>query len=274
MNVPSDALEKAVKMVVTAGALASHDFREKKNARLKEDGTLVTDTDGICEREIIAMIEKAYPDHSIESEETGLRNKQSDFSWIVDPLDGTYNFVYGIPIYGVSVALAYKDKPVLGAINFPEFGQLFTVQKGKGAFLNGDPIGVSGKKGLQDALLVCGSLLRRTTCMAGLMQKLAATRLKIRTLGCVSFGMSLVAGGKADGYIEPTVRPQDIAASCLMVEEAGGKVTDFFGKPWSIRSDGVIASNGLNLREMLDAVSIGATCEPWKNVRGKNLCQE
>lgn len=274
MNFPSNGLQKAVEMVLKAGALASHDFREKKNARLKEDGTLVTDTDGICEREIQAIIEKEFPDHSIESEECGLVDKKSDFSWLVDPLDGTYNFVYGIPIYGVSVALCFKDRPVLGAINFPEFGQLLTVQRGKGAFLNGDPIGVSGKRGLQDALLICGSLLRRTTCMAGLMQKLAATRLKLRTLGCVSFGMSLVASGKADGYIEPTIRPPDVAASCLMVEEAGGRVTDFFGRPWNIRDDGVIASNGLNLREILDAVSIGATCDAGKNIKKKGLKQE
>jgi len=204
----------------------------------------VTDVDLQSEEDIITTIRENYPDHSILSEERGDLQKDSQYKWIIDPLDGTHNYSHKLPMFGVSIALEHGGKVVLGVISLPYFQEIYVAQRGKGAYLNGQEIHVSESE-LGEALMIFDTKLRvNRDPMLDSLRKLVKDVFIIRMYGAATWDMCLIAKGQADLSVDFTCKPWDIAAGALIVEEAGGKVTDLKGNAWNPYAQGFIASNG------------------------------
>lgn len=216
---------------------------------------LVTEYDTLAEEIILSKIMKEFPDHGLLAEESGAKTSSSKITWIVDPLDGTVNFAHGIPVFSVSIAAAYGNEILCGVVYHPITGELFTAQKDKGSFLNGKPLRVSATKALQEAFLATGFPYNLEEnplgCINQLMHALKQG-LPVRRLGSAALDLSYTAAGRFDGYWEVSLQPWDLAAGKIIVEEAGGKVTDYEGLPRNIKeASSVVASNGLLHASML-----------------------
>lgn len=228
---------------------------------LKGRANLVTQADVACQKAILQIIKKNFPQHDFLAEENGLKNTGSDWKWVIDPIDGTTNFAHTMPHFSVSVALAYKNDIVLGGVYDVCSDEMFLAQKGKGATLNGKKIKVSSVKKLEDALLVTGFPYVRENRMDELLGRFKNFILSchdVRRLGSAALDMCWVAAGRFDGYWEDCLNPWDISAGKLILEEAGGKVTDYKAKKWKdLRTFGtqVLASNGKIHREMFDIIN-------------------
>ncbi len=204
----------------------------------------VTDVDLQAEEEIITTIRDRFPDHSILSEERGDLPKDSEYKWIIDPLDGTHNYAHNLPMFGVSIALEHAETVILGVISLPHFDEIYVAERGKGAFRNGSKIHVSDVD-LSEALMIYDTKLRvNRDPMINSLSKLVHEVFVIRMFGAATWDMCLIAKGQADLSVDFTCKPWDIAAGALIVEEAGGKVTDLQGNIWNPYSNGFIASNG------------------------------
>lgn len=217
---------------------------------------LVTEVDKLAETAIIEVIHAAYPDHTVLSEEAGLLEKQSDYEWFVDPLDGTVNFAHGIPLCCVSIGLRYKNELLVGVVYSPMMNEFFAAQKGKGATLNGKKISVSAKEDFSRACLVTGFPYELPADELPLKVFNAAVRkgLPVRRLGSAAIDLCWVAAGRFDGFWEYNLNPWDIAAGYLIVQEAGGKVSDFSGNDADVLRKETIATNGLiheDLRQLI-----------------------
>ncbi len=218
---------------------------------------LVTEVDQMSEDKIIAVIREHFPDHSIISEEVGELKKDSDYEWIIDPIDGTVNFAHGIPICCVSIALTYKGDLQLGAVFNPMMNELFFAEKGKGATLNGIPIGVSKKTDFKKACLVTGFPYKWPETHEHpikVFERFVMEGLPIRRLGSAAIDLCWVACGRFDGFWEYNLSSWDVAAGYLIVLEAGGKVTNFQGSPYDVFNRETLATNGFIHQAMLDAI--------------------
>jgi len=203
----------------------------------------VTNIDLKAEEKIVNLIKKDYPEDNILSEETKYQTFDSDFRWIIDPLDGTHNYIRGMENFGTSIALAYRDKVILGVIYLPMSDELYFAEKGKGAFLNQRKINVS-RKDLDHTTMIYDSTIRLNKGpMLKYLDGLVDFVFNIRMFGSTVRSLTYVAEGKADLEIEYNDKPWDFAAGLLLVEEAGGKATDLKGRRWSLNSKGYIASN-------------------------------
>lgn len=215
--------------------------------QFKGDIDLVTDTDRECERLIVDEIQKAFPDHDIMAEENSYPSKGSDYLWIIDPLDGTTNFAHGYPWFAVSIALEIAGELTVGVVYNPLMDHLFTAACGKGALLNGRKIQVSSRQPLINSLLATGFPYDRTpdneNNFSHFFNFQLATR-GIRRGGSAALDLASVAAGWLDGFWECKLKPWDVAAGVLLVEEAGGRVTGHDGEPYSIRNHRILASNG------------------------------
>lgn len=231
-----------------AGKIVRRGFGGNYAIKKKSAVSIVTGVDLASEKKIVSIIRKNFPSHQILTEETKMKQNRSEVRWIIDPLDGTTNFAHRVPIFCVSIGVEFQGKMVLGGITNPMSGELYFAEKGKGAMLNGKRIHVSKTKNLIDGLMVTGFPYDR--------QKKAAFYLKyvkvilektqgIRRLGAAALDFCFVASGKFDAFWEFNLNPWDVAAGVLMVEEAGGKVTDFYNQPLEIqRPFQMLASNG------------------------------
>lgn len=222
-----------------------HDFSQKnKNKR-----DLVTEVDIISERIIVEVIEKSFPDHSINGEELGKKNRDSDYTWHVDPIDGTVNYSQGIPLCAVSIALEFSNKIIAGVIYNPFTEELYFASEGNGAFLNGHPIHVSEKTDMAEGLFIIGlssdSSVNQQQQYDTLMQVNNATRGVLR-LGSAAIALAYVASGKLDGFWAKGLFSWDLAAGIILIEEAGGKVTSDTGDNYSFGSDIVATNSGLH----------------------------
>lgn len=205
---------------------------------------LVTDVDLQVEAEIITVIRDSYPDHNILSEEAGYLDKNSQYKWIIDPLDGTHNYARKLPIFGVSIAMEHLEQVVLGVIARPYFDELYVAKKGKGAHLNGEELRVSDVE-LDEALMIYDTKLRANKGpMLKALDALVHEVFIIRMYGCATWDLCQIAKGQADLAVDFTGMPWDLAAGALIVEEAGGRVTDMQGGMWNASMEGYIASNG------------------------------
>ncbi len=229
-----------------AGLKLLKDFRRVKRYSTREHSKAVrTIYDKTSEILIKKSIQANYPNHSILSEETGYMEKDPNFLWIVDPLDGSGNFVNGNPFFSVSIAFMQNQKLEVGAIYFPVLNELFFAQKNKGAFLNGRKIKVSKVKSLEKSYLVtCEGGEKSKKRKAKLYSILASKAIDIRKLGSGSLECAWVASGRADAYITFKIPPWDVAAGILLVKEAGGSISDFKGNEWKLRKTDLIVSNG------------------------------
>ena len=220
---------------------------------------LVTEADHASEKAIIELIQAQFPDHFILSEETGEMASASDTKWIIDPIDGTINFANGIPICCVSIGVEYKGEMILGSVYNPFMNELYFAEKGKGATLNGRPMRVSKKESLLQSCLVTGFPYQYLDTENGPLQvfeKLVRKAIPVRRLGSAALDLCWTAAGRFDGFYEHKLQAWDSAAGYLMVEEAGGKVTDLSGNRYNPYPPGIIATNGF-IHEQLQAVVNG-----------------
>lgn len=234
--------------VASAGAIMKESFHSSFKISNKAGiNNLVTEVDHASERAIIEIIKKSYPEHFILSEEVGEIVRDSDYKWIIDPIDGTVNYANGIPICCVSIAVEHKGTMILGAVFNPFFNELFVAEKGKGATLNGKPIRVSEKQELSSACLVTGfpyQLLDEPNGPLDVFNRLIRKGIPLRRMGSAAIDLCWVAAGRFDGFYEHKLEAWDSAAGFLIVEEAGGKVTDFNGNHYSPYQSTILATNG------------------------------
>jgi myo-inositol-1(or 4)-monophosphatase len=251
----------AVEAARKAGAYLKQHVGKIRSIERKggEEKNLVTEIDKASEEIIIAMLRKHYPGHDILAEESGTKNAaKSDHRWIIDPLDGTTNFTHGFPVFCVSIGLEHKGVLELGVIYDPNTDELFTAEKGKGAFLNGKKIHVSKTESLQTSLLVTGFPYNIAENPHKAIERFVSFLMKaqaVRRMGSAALDLAYVACGRFDGFWEVALHPWDMAAGVLIVEEAGGKVTDFGGKPMDIYNWALLSSNGKIHEEMQKIVA-------------------
>ena len=196
----------------------------------------VTDIDYAAENEIIYHLKKAFPEHTIISEEAGLlKGVKEDYQWIIDPLDGTTNFIHGIPHFGISIACKHKGKIEHAVILDPMRQEEFTASRGRGAFLNGNRIRVSNQLSLSGSIIATGvpfnePSIQNMNQYLKCLHELAESSSGIRRLGAASLDLAYLAAGRFDAFWEMNLKPWDIAAGILLIKEAGGLVSDFSGK--------------------------------------------
>lgn len=247
----------AVETAKKAGRFLLANFRKDESiaGRRGLSKEVTTKYDKESDRMIVEAIGKKFPGHDIMAEESSHARKGSDYLWIVDSMDGSGNFANGNPFFSVSIALAKNNHVILGVIYAPKLDELFVAEKGRGATLNGKKIHVSEVSDLSKSYLVsCEGAdpdNRRMAKAAWLMHP----RVKdYRKLGSAAMEGGFVASGRAEAYITFRIQPWDVAAAVLLVEEAGGKVTDFKGRPWGIEQTDLVMSNGKLHDEVLEAV--------------------
>ena len=257
------ALEFAVNTVREAGALLREFYRTGVTVKYKSEIDLVTEADHASEELILSCIRAAYPDCAILSEESGASANKSSAVWIVDPLDGTTNFAHGLPIFSVTLALVINGVIEVGVTYDPIYTELYTVQRGQGAYLNGERLHVSAVPTLDKALLVTGFPYDRRTNPNNNIRQFTDFSLRaqgVLRLGSAALDLGAVAAGRLDGYWEWGINPWDVAAGMLMVAEAGGQVTMPDGLPLDLYARKIVASNGLIHNEM---VQVLAESKPW-----------
>ena len=218
----------------------------------------VTEVDKEAERRIISVIREIYPDHDIQAEETPQEPFQSDYRWIIDPLDGTANFIHGYPMFAVSIGLSYQGRMRAGVVYDPLRNELFRAEAGKGAFLNDEPIHVSEVRLLQDALLVTGFPFKHQRHLHKYLQifeELFKNSNGIRRAGAAALDLAYVACGRADGFFELVLSPWDMAAGAVLVVEAGGVVTDFTGAEDYMETGHVVAGHQAVVEQMLPRIA-------------------
>ena len=230
-----------------AGALLMQHFDRHIKIEYKGEADLVTVADRKSEALIRERIRAKWPTHDILGEEEGLRDTGSDYRWYVDPLDGTTNFAHGFPVFCVSMALQHQGKTIAGLCFDPTRNELFAAERGNGAFLNDERIHVSRVERLAESLVGTGfpSHKRHKNPNIHFYHQITLRTHGIRRAGSAALDLCYVACGRLDGFWEFNLNPWDTAAGVLMVEEAGGKVTNFSGGAFELHSRETLASNGL-----------------------------
>jgi myo-inositol-1(or 4)-monophosphatase len=229
-----------------AGALLMGYFHRRVKVEYKGDVDLVTEADRASEALITKRIRERWPGHNIMGEE-GTRSEQgSEYRWYVDPLDGTTNFAHGYPVFCVSLGLEHKDHRVAAVVFDPTREEMFTAEKGAGAFLNGNPVRVSSVDKLAECLVATGfpSHKRHKNPNIFFYHQITLKTHGVRRAGSAALDLCNVASGRFDGFWEFNLNPWDTAAGVLILEEAGGRVTRFDGQPFRIDSRETLASNG------------------------------
>lgn len=250
-------LNIAVRAARTAGNVIVRAFEQNDKVEIETKGTndFVTNVDKGAEQAIVETIRKSYPSHTIIGEECGvLQGEDNDYQWIIDPLDGTTNFVKGIPHFAVSIALKVKGKLDQAVIFDPIRGELFTASRGKGAQLNGFRIRVKQNKELKGAVLATGFPFKQkqhTDAYLNMFKALFVKTADMRRAGSAALDLAYVAAGRIDGFYEIGLKPWDTAAGELLVIEAGGLVTDFTGGHNHTKSGNIVASSTRLLKEIL-----------------------
>ncbi|MGQ9610206.1 MAG: inositol monophosphatase family protein [bacterium] len=237
-------LDLAMTAAKEAGKILKENFGNIKNINRKDERELVSNVDVLTENRIIEIIKSEYPEHNILCEESKWDDTNSDYRWVIDPLDGTHNYIYGVNMFGVSIALEYKNEIILGVVNMPDYNQIYWAEKGKGAYLNGEPIFVSDRT-IKNALAIFDSGLQVDTIKrTGFLSILAGKVFNTRMFGASTRHLTYIASGVADLVVEFGDRPWDFAAGGLILTEAGGMITQLDGSKWSIYVRGYVASNG------------------------------
>jgi myo-inositol-1(or 4)-monophosphatase len=250
-------LDVAIDAARTAGTFLRQNVGRVKNIQRKfgQEKNLVTEIDRRSEEIIIEHIRRHFPGHDILAEESGSeQGRRSEYKWIVDPLDGTTNYAHGFPVFCVSIGLERAGELIMGVIYDPNFDEMFTAERGRGAFLNGRRISVSRIAQLEESLLVTGFPYNVTENPEHAIEHFVNFLMKgqaVRRMGSAAIDLAYVAAGRYEGFWEVALNPWDTAAGVLLVEEAGGRVTNFQGGVYSIYSKDILASNSRVHEEML-----------------------
>ncbi len=242
-------LDVAVAAAREAGRFLMENVGRVKRIESKkgEERNLVSEIDRGSEERIIRMIRSRFPTHQILAEESGESSSSDEYKWVIDPLDGTTNYLHGLPIFSVTIAIERRGEVVAGVTYDPNQDELFSAEKGSGAFVNGRRLSVSSTSRLIDSLLITGFpydiAVNPDHAVEHFCNFLMEAR-GVRRLGSAAMDLAYVAAGRFDGFWEVNLNPWDMATGALLVEEAGGRITDFFGNPSSIYRKQVLASNG------------------------------
>ena len=253
-------LSNTLKQAIKAGAAELQKFFTGDFKISSKEGinNLVTEADHASETAILKVIKENFPGHHILSEEIGEIVQDSTYKWIIDPIDGTVNFAHGIPICCVSIGIEKEGEMVMGAVHAPYLNELFFAEKGNGSTMNDKPIRVSNQENVLNSCLVTGfpyTYLDMPNGPLEIFQKLIRKGITVRRLGSAAIDLCWVACGRFDGFYEHKLEAWDSAAGYLIVEEAGGKVTDFEGKKFSPYQHRILATNGKIHEEMLKWVN-------------------
>jgi len=245
---------------VKAGAAELSRFFNKSFVVSNKEGinNLDTEADHASEKAILDVIKKEFPGHYILSEEAGEIIQDSSYKWIIDPIDGTVNFAHSIPLCCVSIAVEYNGEIVLASVYNPIMNELFFAEKGKGSTLNDKQIKVSKKQNVMNSCLVTGfpyTYLDAPNGPLQIFEKLIRKGIPVRRLGSAATDLCWVAAGRFDGFYEHKLQAWDSAGGYLIVEEAGGKVTDFKGNKFSPYQPHILATNGDIHAEMLAVIN-------------------
>jgi myo-inositol-1(or 4)-monophosphatase len=256
-------LEVAIEAAREAGTFLKSSVGRVKHVETKrgEVRNMVSEIDRGSEQIIINRIRRQFPSHAILAEESGALDTAAEFRWVIDPLDGTTNFLHAVPIFSVTIAVERKGEIVAGVVYDPNLDELFTAEKGSGAYLNGQRVAVSQTPELIHSLLVTGfpyDIAKNPDHPADHFVNFLMEGQGIRRLGSAALDLSYVAAGRFDGFWEVELQPWDMAAGALFVREAGGRVTDFSGAPSTIYKKNVLASNGIVHDAMLRVLAKAA----------------
>ncbi len=243
-----ELLKVAIEAAQKAGDLLRQGFGTSfKISKKGGKHNLVTEYDHAAEKMIIQTISEHFPSHGFLAEESG-QGKKGDVLWIIDPLDGTVNFAHGIPVFSVSIAATQGEEILCGVVYQPITEELFTAEKGNGAYLNGHRLRVTKTTDINDAFLATGfpyNVDQNPLHCIDTFSHMTKKGIPIRRLGSAAIDLAYVAAGRFDAYWEVSLQPWDLAGGKLLVEEAGGKVTDYDGKPRPLLGTGpVLATNG------------------------------
>ncbi len=254
-------LATAVEIVLRAGEIQQH--RRHTGFRIDKKGTidLVTEVDLECERLCRQILAERFPEHDILAEELSAgpsEPSRARYRWVFDPLDGTTNYAHGLPVYCASLALEHDGRAIVGAVFDPTRQELFTAERGGGAYLNGAPLRPSTTATLLDSLLVTGfpyDVHRKLDELVDMFGAFLGASRAVRRLGSAALDLCYVAAGRFDGFWEQFLKPWDVAAGALIVEEAGGRISGMDGTPFDPRSAHLVASNGPLHAEMLAVIA-------------------
>jgi myo-inositol-1(or 4)-monophosphatase len=256
-------LNVAIEAAKEAGKFLKHNLGKVKEITVKsgQEKNLVTEIDKKSEELVVSIIRKHFPGHDILAEESGSEHgKQSEYRWIIDPLDGTTNFTHGLPIFCVSIGLERKGEVIAGVIYDPNLDELFSAEKGRGAFLNGRRLRVSQTPSLKQSLLVTGFPYNVSenpdNCLEHFVNFVIGCQ-GVRRMGSAAIDLAYVAAGRYDGFWEVHLNAWDMAAGVILIREAGGKITGFDGDEINIYGKKVVASNGLIHDEMVGLLKKG-----------------
>ena len=253
INVMIKACRKAAKIVI-------RDFGEieKLQVSVKGPGDFVTMSDKKAEKILIEELGKARPNYSILSEEIGEIKNDEAFKWIIDPIDGTSNFLHGVPHFGISIGLEQNKEIICGIIFDPIKDEMFVAEKGKGSYLNNQRMRVSARSKLEDCIIFTGGPRRqskeRDLAIEEYKKFSSKVLIPIRKMGSASLDMAYVAAGRCDGFWQRNLNYWDIAAGIILVKEAGGFVTDFSGNDEYIKNKTILVTNSLINEEMIEVL--------------------
>ena len=253
INIMVKACRKASKTLI-------RDFGEIENLQvsIKGPGDFVTTSDKKVEKILINELLKARPNYSILSEESGEINNEESFKWIIDPIDGTSNFLHGIPHFAISIGLEQEKEIICGIIYDPIKDEMFSAEKGKGSYVNNQRIRVSSRTKLKDCMIFTGgprySSDKKEITLEEYKRFTSKVTIPIRKLGSASLDLAYIAAGRADGYWQRDLKYWDIAAGIILVKEAGGYITDFDGNSEYVKNKTIIAANPKINKEIIEVL--------------------
>lgn len=259
MDFPKDILENTVALVKATGAMIREAAENPQDRKItaKARNSFVTDIDVASEKRLVDGLHRILPRAGFVTEEDTVDNSRDELVWIIDPIDGTTNFMHRIPCYAISVALVYKDLPLLGIVYEISHDECFWALRGEGAYLNGHPIHVSRCTQMQEAVIATGFPYhdhRKVDALLGILKALITGARGIRRLGSAAVDLAYVACGRFDGFYEHTLNRWDIAAGDLLVQEAGGTVSGFSGRQDHMSTGAIIAAPGALHQQLVDLV--------------------
>ncbi|MEK6949187.1 MAG: inositol monophosphatase family protein [Nanoarchaeota archaeon] len=234
-----------LKAAKEAGKIVMKYYGNPGKLKYKNIRSIVTKADLLSEKKIMEIVGRKFPEHNFLAEESGLTKKGSEYTWIIDPIDGTTNFVSNIPEFVVSIALAKNNEVIMGTVYNPCTKDMYFAEKGKGSYLNGKRLQVSKKNKLNEAIATFSlpsniNISRKTL---RILSRSYGTFRGVRNFGSAALNLCYIAGRRMDLYFTLDIRPWDAAAAKLIVEEAGGKVTNIKNRKWGIKDNTIAASN-------------------------------
>ena len=242
------ALEAAMKAAYSGGTIINRCWKDRAaiEIRIKGKNDFVTRVDNEVERTVVKILHEHFPGHQILAEEKGTYHRPSPFQWVIDPLDGTTNFIQGIPQFAISIGLLENERPLFGLIYNPTSGEHFYAFRGKGSFRNGEPIRVSQTASMAQAFGATGFPFKQHGMLRDYLftfEKIMKKSNDMRRCGSAALDLAYTACGRYDFFWEAFLQPWDFVAGAILIEEAGGKISNFLGHPLAPHSDSVVAGN-------------------------------